>query len=123
MTYLFRKKKSGKRFSWYLGKNNWVDGSSKRVWEKYVGTAEAIKKMVENPSFPEEIESLSFGLHAAMLSINQHLKFSSTVDKHCRKKNQGLTVGEHILIDIVNRIDEQNSHNKLDRKSVCRERV
>ena len=115
MAYLFKKKKSGKRFSWYLGKNRWVDGASKRVWEKYVGTADAIKEMIENPSFPEEIESLSFGLPAAMLRINQHLGFSKIIDKYCPKKNQGLTVGEHILIDIVNRIDEQNSHNKLGR--------
>lgn len=113
MAYLFRKKKSGNNFAWYLGKNAWVNGSSKRVWEKYVGTVDAIKEMVENPSFPEEIESLSFGLPATMLGINQQLNFSRIVDKHCPKRNQGLTVGEHILIDIINRSDEQNSHNKL----------
>src|SRR3989338_1196879 len=103
MSYLFRKKKSGKKFAWYLGENAWINGSSKRVWEKYVGTADAIKEMVENPSFPEDVESLCFGLPAAMLGINQHLNFSHIVDKHCPKKNQGLTVGEHILIDIINR--------------------
>ncbi len=113
MTYLFKKKKSSGNVSWYLGENRWIDGTSKRVWEKYVGTADTIKKMIENPLSPKEIESLSFGLSTAMLKVNEQLNFSTIVDKYCPKKNQGLTVGQHILIDLINRVDEQRSHQKL----------
>ena len=113
MVYLFKKKKSANSSSWYLGENKRVDGTSKRVWEKYVGTANAIKKMVENPSLPEEIESLAYGLPVSLLKINKDINFVNIVDKICSKKQQGLSVGEHILVDIINRLDDPVSHNKL----------
>lgn len=114
MVYIFKKKKPGGKFCWYLGENGWVNGASKRIWEKYIGTANTIKQLIEEETpVPKQIESISFGLPASLLGINNEINFSSIVDKHNPKRNQGLTVGEHILIDIINRIDEQNSHNKL----------
>ena len=113
MVYLFKKKNPGGYSYWCLGENKKVNGVSKRLWEKYVGTADTLKKMIGNPSLPIQIESLSYGLPASILKINQNIDFKSIVDKHCNKRSQGLSVGEHIIIDIINRIDEQQSHNKL----------
>ena len=113
MVYLYKDKNSSGNSVWYLGENKKIGGVSKRVWSKYIGTAKKIKKMIEFPQLPLEIESLGYGLHAALLNINKEIGFSSTVEQHCPKKNQCLTVGEYVLIDIINRLDEQNSHNKL----------
>ncbi|MDP2754879.1 MAG: IS1634 family transposase, partial [Nitrospirota bacterium] len=124
MVYIYKDKNSSGNSVWYLGENKKINGTSKRVWSKYIGTAKAIKKMVEFPQLPLEIESVSYGLSAALLNINKEISFSSIIDKHCSKRDQDLTVGEHILIDVINRIDEQNSHNKLEawfQKTMLRE--
>lgn len=113
MVYLFNKKNASGNTAWYLGENKKINGVSKKVWSKYVGTASAIKKMVTEHSLPVEIGSLSYGLPVSLLQIDNKINFVKIVDKHCPKRNQGLTVGEHILIDVINRIDEQQSHNKL----------
>jgi len=113
MVYLFKKKNPDGYSYWCLGENKRVNGVSKRIWEKYVGTADTIKKMIDGPSLPIQIESLSYGLPASMLKINQNIDFVSIVDKYCNKRTQGLSVGEHVLMDIINRIEEQQSHNKL----------
>lgn len=113
MVYLYKDKNSSGNSIWCLGENKKVNGVSKRIWSKYVGTAKSIKKMIENPTLPIEIESLCYGLPASLLKINNELNFVKIIDKICNKRNQGLTVGEHILIDIINRADEQKSHNKL----------
>ena len=113
MVYLFNKKNASGNTAWYLGENKKINGVSKKVWSKYIGTAKAIKKMVTEPSLPVEIDSLSYGLPVSLLQINNKINFVKIIDKHCSKRNQGLSVGEHILIDVINRIDEQQSHNKL----------
>lgn len=110
---MFQKKKAGNSKAWYLGENKSVNGQSRRVWEKYVGTSKAIKKMIEDGLMPKEIDSISYGLPVSLLNIDNEINFKDIIDKHCPKRNQGLSVGEHILIDIINRIDEQHSHNQL----------
>ena len=86
MVYLYKDKNSSGNSVWYLGENKKIGGVSKRVWSKYIGTAKKIKKMIEFPQLPLEIESLGYGLHAALLNINKEIGFSSTVEQHCPKK-------------------------------------
>ncbi len=112
MTYLFSKIVKGNRY-YYLGENKFIDGQSRRVSETYLGSAENLKKFLESNSSPKEVESLSFGLPAAFMDISEEINFVKTIDSNCPKRDQGLSVGEHILIDLINRIDEQQSHNQL----------
>ncbi len=112
MVYLFHKFVKGKKY-YYLGENKLVNGQSKRVNEIYLGSAESLRDYFENGSLPREIESLSYGLPVAILNVNDEIGFTKIIDSHCPKRVQGLTVGEHILIDIINRIDEPASHHKL----------
>src|SRR3989338_8956722 len=112
MVYLFSKLVKGNRY-YYLGKNKSISGKSKRVLEIYLGTSDRIRDLLGNGSLPAEVESLSFGIPSAILNIAEEINFVKIVDGICQKRNQGLSVGEHILIDIINRIDEQQSHNKL----------
>lgn len=112
MVYLFHKFVKGKKY-YYLGENKFVNGQSKRVNEIYLGSAESLRDYFENGSLPRKIESLSYGLPAAILNVNEEIGFTKIIDLYCPKRVQGLTVGEHILIDIINRIDKPASHHKL----------
>jgi len=112
MTYLFYKIVKGKKY-YYLGENKSINGRSRRVVENYLGSAKSLKEHYAHGSMPKEIESISYGLPAAILNLNDELNFVNVIDKHCPKREQGLSVGEHILIDIINRLDEPSSHNKL----------
>lgn len=113
MVYLFSKLVKGKKY-YYLGENKFINGQSKRIIEIYLGSADNLKKILDNDSVtPKEIESISYGLPMALINICEEINFVKIIDKHCPKRNQGLSVGEHILIDLINRIDEQQSHNKL----------
>ena len=113
MVYLFSKLVKGKKY-YYLGENKFINGQSKRIIETYLGSADNLKKILDNNSVtPKEIESISYGLPMALINICEEINFVKIIDKHCPKRNQGLSVGEHILIDLINRIDEQQSHNKL----------
>ena len=112
MAYLFSKIVKSKRY-YYLGENKRLDGQSRRVSETYLGSADSLKKFLESNSAPKEIESLSYGLPAALMNLSEEIEFVKVIDSNCPKRKQGLSVGEHILIDLINRIDEQHSHNKL----------
>jgi len=112
MVYLFSKIVKGKKY-YYLGENKSIGGQSRRISETYLGSADNLKKFLENDSLPKEVESLSFGLPATIMNLSEEIDFVKIIDSNCPKRNQGLSVGEHILIDLINRIDEQQSHNKL----------
>lgn len=112
MTYLFYKIVKGRKY-YYLGENKSINGQSRRIHEIYLGSADNLMQYMQQSSPPKEVESICYGLPASLLIINKDLDFVKNIDKHCPKREQGLSVGEHILIDLINRIDEPLSHNKL----------
>lgn len=112
MVYLFSKVVKGKKY-YYLGENKSINGQSRRISETYLGSADNLKRFLEGDSSPKEVESLAYGIPATLLNLSEEIGFVKIIDSNCPKRNQGLSVGEHILIDIINRIDEQHSHNKL----------
>lgn len=108
----FLKPVRGKKYL-YVGETRRVNGKTTRIWQKYLGSPENMKRRLENSPIPRQIESIEYGLPIAFLKINEDIKFSEIVDNYCKKRSQGLTVGEHVLIDIINRLDDPCSHNKL----------
>ena len=59
MVHLHKKKRNGRAY-YYLREIAWVDGKPKVVWQKYVGTAERIRELVEaseRESHPEKTSS------------------------------------------------------------------
>lgn len=112
MAYLFRKKVRGLTY-WYLGENKKVKGVSRRVWQKYLGTANVVKERLSAISIPVEIDVLDFGLCSSILNLNEELKFVDSVNKVIGKREQGLSYGDHLLLTIINRIDNPTSKNKL----------
>lgn len=112
MAYIFKKKVRGK-VCWYLGENKKVEGVSRRIWQKYIGNSKTIKEKLMTGQAPLEISVLEFGNITSLLSISEKLNFVETVDKIISKRHQGLSVGEHLLLTIINRIDNPLSKNQL----------
>jgi transposase len=112
MVYLFKKIKNSK-ICWYLGESRRENGKVRRIWQKYLGTAENVGEALKHGTFPEETDILEFGLCAALLEIDKEIQFKNAADKILKKREQGLSYGEHLLLTIINRIDNPTSKNKL----------
>lgn len=112
MVYLFKKIKNGK-ICWYLGESKRENEKVRRIWQKYLGTAENVGEALKHGIFPKETDVLEFGLCASLLKIDNEIQFKDTVDKILRKREQGLSYGEHLLLTIINRIDNPISKNKF----------
>lgn len=111
MAHLFKKKVKGRTY-YYLGENKRVNGKVRKIWQKYIGPADKIAQLLENP-VPAEVDFLDFGICAATLHIAEKLDFVEIVNKIISKREQGLSYGEHLLITISNRLDNPKSKNKL----------
>ena len=84
----------------------WIDGKSKVIWQKYLGTIEKIKEVFEHeekvPSV--KVSSFEFGKTAALLRICEELEFCQCVNQNVTKKEiEGLSVGEYMLLIILGR--------------------
>src|SRR3990167_4729313 len=112
MVYLFKKIKNGK-ICWYLGESKRENGKVRRTWQKYLGTAENVGEALKHGVFPKETDVLEFGLCAALLKIDSEIKFKDSVDNILKKREQGLSYGEHLLLTVINRIDNPTSKNKF----------
>lgn len=112
MVYLFKKIKNGKA-CWYLGESKRENGKVRRIWQKYLGTAENVGEELKHGVFPQETDVLEFGLCASLLAIDEEIQLRDVVDKIIKKRDQGLSYGEHILLTIINRIDNPLSKNKF----------
>jgi transposase len=103
---------------WYAVEMARVDGKPKQVWQKYLGTAEKIVELKEKAAeLPHiKLKSFQYGKTAALLSISEELNFIQTVNKHTdKKKIEGLTVGEYLLLNIIGRCDGALSENSMQK--------
>ncbi len=81
----------------------------------YLGTAEEVlRKCTEGPQ-PEEIEHREFGLVCAALEMAREIGIVEAIDEAVPKRRQGLTVGQYVLIGILNRICDPKSRSGLGR--------
>jgi len=105
MVHLHKKKIKGNDY-WYLRETKWIDGSSKVIWQKYLGRIEKIKEAFEHQeNIPSvKVSSFEFGKTAAILSISKELEFCQCVNQNVDKKEiEGLSVGEYMLLIILGR--------------------
>ncbi|MDD5747729.1 MAG: hypothetical protein PHP64_01535 [Actinomycetota bacterium] len=81
-----------------------VGGKPKIVWQKYLGTADDImarsKDVVPEP---KEIFLSEFGAVAALHSMVERLGVVEIINRHVGKRNQGVSVGEYLMIAAVSR--------------------
>jgi transposase len=105
MVHFHKKEIKGNEY-WYLRETKWIDGKSKVIWQKYLGTIEKIKEVFEHeekvPSV--KVSSFEFGKTAALLRISEELEFCQCVNRNVTKKEiEGLSVGEYMLLIMLGR--------------------
>ena len=107
--YLFQKKKRSSIY-WYLGKSERTSKGVRRVWQKYLGSAEKIlENLSKNPRC--SIYSKSFGSIAAMLCIADELNLKEIISKTVPDKNYKLSVYQHIILQSICRFNKPLSKN------------
>jgi transposase len=105
MVHFHKKEIKGNDY-WYLRETKWIDGKSKVIWQKYLGTIDKIKEVFEhNEKVPSvKVSSFEFGKTAAILRISEELEFCQCVNQNVTKKEiEGLSVGEYMLLIILGR--------------------
>jgi transposase len=90
---------------WYLVESGRVKGRPRIIWQKYLGTPDRIRSLIERAEVgggPIEVDVADFG-SAPLLALARELGFVETIDQLVPKRDQGYSVGEHLLIAVINR--------------------
>ncbi|MFH1964068.1 MAG: IS1634 family transposase [Acidobacteriota bacterium] len=104
MTSLIKKIKKGKPY-YYAVESARVEGKPRIVWQKYLGTLDAIVKRSDatQPQPPREALLFEAGGSAALLRITQRLGLLELINDVVSKRDQGLSMGHYIVLAALNR--------------------
>jgi transposase len=87
-----------------------INGKPKITWQQYLGRPEdIIKAMTESPprgaTMPKAREAIiaDFGAVTALYDLAKRLCLTEHIDRHVPKQGPGATVGEYLLVAILNR--------------------
>jgi transposase len=110
MASLIRKIKKGKAY-WYAVECRRVDGKPRIAWQKYLGRADDILKATQAATAPppQEVLLRQFGAVAALLDVAGQLDVIGTIDRHVRKRHQGASIGQYLLLAAINRACDPKS--------------
>jgi transposase len=112
MAVLTKKIISGRPY-YYLRECQRVDGKPKIVWQKYLGTVDQIVERLTAPT-PMSVSLREFGASRACFNLAQELGIVETIDRFCPKRRaDGLSVGEYILIATLNRCIAPRSKKRI----------
>jgi len=120
MVYLTRKKKNGKYYL-YLEKSAWINGRSRRLWQKYLGPEDKLQDLDFNGLLTKHVDTIDvqiieFGVSAALWQMAEEINLAGIIDAHTGKeRNQNLSLGEYITIAAINRCVAPCSKSKLKR--------
>lgn len=115
MVHLVKKIIKGKTYL-YLQETARINGKSKRVWQKYLGSEDKIKEQTQfqlNPEFT--IQNLDFGLPVSLLKIAEKIDLVKIIDECVTKRDQGVSVGKYVLFAALNRCVKPTSKSKIRR--------
>ena len=102
MERLEAKKINGRTY-YYYSKWAWTDGKCRRVWQKYLGTLENIVKAADGGPAPLCAEIFQWGLPITLWKECRTAEIIKIADSLCPKRDQGLSIGEYIVIAAINR--------------------
>ena len=120
MVYLTRKKKKGKYYL-YLEEKAWINGRTRRVWQKYLGPEDKLKDIKFNSLLTRhankvEVQTIEFGSSAALWQMAEEINLAKIINAHTGKeRDQNLSLGEYITIAAINRCVAPCSKSKLKR--------
>ena len=110
------KKKSKYSTYYVIAESARVDGKPRIVKQWYLGTIEKIIAMAEgntDKEEPRQIDCVSEGAIAVLFKIAEELGIRKIIDQHCSKRQQGMSVGDYILIAALNRALAATSKSKI----------
>jgi len=104
MATIIHKMKKGRPY-YYAVESARVDGKPRIVWQKYLGTLEAIVARAEGSKPPKPKEAVLFeaGGVAALMGIARRLKLVDLIDEAVPKREQGPSVGHYLTLAALNR--------------------
>ena len=104
MASLIKKIKKGKPY-YYAVESARVAGKPRIVWQKYLGTLDAIVKRSDStqPQPPREAVLFEAGGSAALLRITQRLGLLELINDMVPKRDQGPSMGHYIVLATLNR--------------------
>ena len=104
MASIVKKIKKGHPY-YYAVQSARVDGKPRIVWQKYLGTIEAIVQRTDQTKPPKPKESVIFeaGGVAALLRITQQLGLLELMNEIVPKREQGPSLGHYLILAAINR--------------------
>lgn len=100
------KRKKGNNYYYYVVECQRVNGKPRIVKQIYLGTIKRILEKfstLDKPDIPKEVDHKDFGSIAALLSIAEKIGLAQVIDRHSKKRNQGIPVGSYMLLGAINR--------------------
>lgn len=114
MTTLIKKVK-GRKTYYYAVRSARVNGKPRIVWQKYLGTLDAIIERCEQSIAPTPIETTLFeaGGVAALTLIANRINLMEIINEVVPKRDQGPTVGHYIVLAALNRVLDPLSKSQI----------
>ncbi len=109
-------KKKKNQIYYYYVESARVNGKPRIVRQKYLGRAEKIAQAFEETSSIEKAKHSivqEFGAVCALYDLALELGIVDLIDRHCPKRNQGLSLGQYMLLAAINRATEPVSKAQM----------
>jgi transposase len=106
MASIIKKKIKDNNYYYYYVESKRINGKLTYVNQRYLGTAESVlSKLSTVSSMPEPLYSviLDFADVALLIDIAKRLRVTEVINKYAKKRNQGVSVGDYILLAAINR--------------------
>lgn len=115
MVFLVKKIVKGNTYL-YLEERAWINGKSKRLWQRYLGPEDKIKEYFKPLTRPEyTITTLDFGLPLALMNLIKKLDLIKIINDCSNKRAQGLSLGHYLVLAALNRCVKPTSKAKIRR--------
>ena len=103
MATLQKKNSRGKTY-WQIVESRRVNGKPRPIVLMHLGTAEKLlQRLKEGYGKPITAKVFQFGAIAALWNIAHELQVVEIIDRHIKKRDQGLSCGQYILLAALNR--------------------
>ena len=107
-------KKRGARSYYYYVESVRINGKSRIVNQKYLGSAETVLEKISSKTIvPLYSRVLDFGDVTLLFDIAKRLDVADIINRFIHKREQGLSIGEYIVIAAINRAVSPTSKSGL----------
>jgi transposase len=99
---------------WQIVESKRIQGKPRPVVLMHLGTAEnLLRRLQQAGTKPLKAKVLQFGALAALWNIAAELQVVETIDRYVKKRDQGLSCGQYMLLAAMNRCVAASSKSSL----------